>query len=71
MANIKPLNSAINSIFPRKYNESILKKFYTYEYIYLTGSSSLNPFKLPKDTNLSIVQAENYLPFPLIFTRCI
>ena len=71
MASIKLLNTAINSIFAKKYNDAILKKFFTYEYLYLTGSPSLNEHKVPNNLKLSLAHVDNYFPFPLIFTRCI
>ena len=71
MASIKLLNSAINSIFAKKYNDAILKKFFTYEYLYLIGSPSLNEHKVPNNLKLSLAHVDNYFPFPLLFTRCI
>ena len=71
MDSIKLLNSAINSIFPRKYNEAILKQYFTYEYLFLAGASSLNKRKAPQNIKLTLFHVENYFPFPMLLTRCI
>ena len=54
-----------------EHSEMALRNFFTYEYLSLTNSNSLNPGKSDKELKLYVSSLDNYLIFPMIFIRSI
>lgn len=54
-----------------KHSDQSLKQFFTYEYYFLSGNTSLNPIKFQGNYRLYISSVDNYFTFPMIFMRSV